>query len=225
MTKATVQSPIMIGDIAPDFEANTTMGRLSFHEWIGDSWCILFAHPRDFTPVCTTELGKLAKMKPEFEKRGVKAIAISVDSVENHLKWINDINATQNTTVNFPIIGDENREIAELYCMLRPSAKENATARSMFILDPAKKVRLMITYPQSTGRNFEEILRVIDSMQLTDSNLVATPADWKWGTDCVILPSVTDPKVLKEKFPKGWKELKPYLRLTPQPKQDRQEKK
>lgn len=218
MDKTMQQQPIMLGDIAPDFEAETTMGKLSFHKWIGNSWCVFFSHPKDFTPVCTTELGRVAKMKSEFDKRNVKAIAISIDSVANHHEWIKDINSTQNTKVNFPMIGDEKRQIAELYSMIPPSSTQNSTARSVFIIDPQKKVRLMITYPQSTGRNFEEILRVIDSMQLTDSNLVATPADWKWGEDCVILPSVTDPKILKEKFPKGWKEQKPYLRMTPQPK-------
>lgn len=177
----------------------------------------VFSHPKDFTPVCTTELGKMSKLKPEFDKRDVKIIALSVGPVESHLRWIPDINETQNTTVNFPLIGDEQREIAEFYGMIHPNVSENATIRSLFIIDPNKKIRLMITYPQSTGRNFEEILRVIDSMQLTDSNFVSTPADWKWGQECVILPSLTDPKILKEKFPKGWRELKPYLRMTPQP--------
>ncbi len=218
-----LQQPIMLGDTAPDFEAETTLGKVSFHKWIENSWCILFAHPKDFTPVCTTELGKLAKMKSEFDKRKVKVIAISIDSVENHHKWIKDINSTQQTKVDFPLIGDENRHIAELYCMMPPNATQNSTARSVFIIDPHKKVRLMLTYPQSTGRNFDEILRVIDSMQLTDSNLIATPADWKWGDECVILPSVTDEKVLKEKFPSGWREIKPYLRMTQQPKNKKPE--
>lgn len=218
MPKAMLQEPIMLGDIAPDFEAETTLGKVSFHNWIGNSWCILFAHPKDFTPVCTTELGKLAKMKAEFDKRNVKVIAISIDTVENHHKWIKDINSTQQTKVDFPLIGDEDRQIAELYRMIPPNATQNSTARSVFIVDPQKKVRLMLTYPQSTGRNFDEILRVIDSMQLTDSSLIATPADWKWGDDCVILPSITDEKVLKEKFPNGWREVKPYLRMTKQPK-------
>lgn len=217
MVKAVSQKPLMLGDIAPDFSGDTTMGWISFHEWIGSSWCVFFSHPKDFTPVCTTELGKMSKLKPEFDKRDVKIIALSVGPVESHLRWIPDINETQNTTVNFPLIGDEQREIAELYGMIHPNVSENATIRSLFIIDPNKKIRLMITYPQSTGRNFEEILRVIDSMQLTDSNFVSTPADWKWGQECVILPSLTDPKILKEKFPKGWRELKPYLRMTPQP--------
>jgi len=217
MAQSILHKPIMLGDIAPDFTANTTMGKLSFHQWAGTAWVVFMSHPKDFTPVCTTELGRVAKLKSEFDKRNVKTITISLESVENHKKWIQDINETQNTTINFPMIGDENRQIAELYGMIHPQASENSTARSVYIIDPSKKVRLTITYPQSTGRNFDEILRVIDSMQLTDSNLVATPADWKWGHDCVILPSVTDKDILKQKFPKGWKELRPWLRMTPQP--------
>lgn len=215
--KATLIKPIMLGDIAPDFEANTTIGRISFHDWLGDSWCIFFSHPKDFTPVCTTELGRVAQLKSEFDKRKVKALALSIDSVENHKKWIKDIEETQKTKVNFPLIGDEDRHIAELYGMIHPASSENSTARVVFIIDPMKKIRLLLTYPQSTGRNFEEILRVLDSVQLTDSHLVATPADWKPGQDCIILPHVTDPATLKQKFPKGWKEIKPYLRMTPQP--------
>lgn len=210
-------NPLMLGDIAPDFQAETSSGKISFHEWAADSWCLLFSHPKDFTPVCTTELGRLAKLKPEFDKRNCKVLAISLDSVEDHLKWQKDIEETQNAKVNFPMIGDKDRKIAELYGMIHPGMSDNATARCVFIIDPKKKVRLIITYPQSTGRNFEEILRVIDSIQLTDSHLVATPADWKAGHDCIILPSVTDPELMKKKFPKGWKEIKPYLRVTPQP--------
>ena len=217
MAKGTLHSPIMLGDIAPDFEANTTKGKISFHDWIADSWCIFFSHPKDFTPVCTTELGRVAKLKKEFDKRNIKSISISLDSLENHKKWIKDIEETQKTKVDFPMIGDEDRHIAELYGMIHPASSENSTARSVFIIDPKKKVRLFITYPQSTGRNFDEILRVVDSIQLTEKSSVATPADWKWGEDCIILPSVTDPAVLKQKFPKGWQEVKPYLRYTPQP--------
>ncbi len=221
MAQKTLQKPIMLGDIAPDFIADTTSGKISFHEWIGDSWCVFFSHPKDFTPVCTTELGNTAKLKTQFDKRNVKVISLSVDSLDNHVKWVKDINETQKTQVNFPMIADPSREISELYGMIHPNLSETFTVRCVFIIDPKKKIRLMITYPQSTGRNFEEILRVIDSMQLTDSNSVATPADWKWGQDCVILPSLTDPEILKQKFPKGWKELKPWLRMTPQPEMKR----
>lgn len=217
MPTSTYIKPLLLGDIAPNFNAKTTMGIISLHEWINGSWCVFFSHPKDFTPVCTTELGITARLMPEFEKRNVKVIALSVDSVENHLNWIRDINETQNVKVNFPLIGDESRHISELYGMIHPNASETVTVRSTFIIDHNKKVRLSLTYPASTGRNFQEILRVIDSMQLTDNCLVATPAEWKWGQDCVILPSVNDPNILKEKFPKGWKELKPYLRMTPQP--------
>jgi alkyl hydroperoxide reductase subunit AhpC len=215
--KTTMQKSLMLGDIAPDFEAETTMGKISFHQWIGDGWCILFSHPKDFTPVCTTELGKLAKMKPEFDKRNIKIMTISLDSIENHKKWQKDIEETQKSKVNYPMIGDNDRRVAELYGMIHPASSENSTARMVIIIDPKKKVRMMLTYPQSTGRNFDEILRVIDSIQLTESHLVATPADWKSGQDCIILPSITDPSVMKQKFPKGWKEIKPYLRMTPQP--------
>ncbi len=211
--------PLMIGDICPDFEAHTSQGPLSFHKWLNNSWCILFSHPKDFTPVCTTELGQLGKFEKEFATRNVKIITISLDSLANHNEWIKDIEETQNTKINYPLIADENHEIALNYGMIRKDATMNATARTVFIIDPAKKIRLIITYPQSTGRNFQEILRVIDSMQLTDSNSVATPADWKWGDECVILPSVTDPQILKQKFPQGWEEVKPYLRMTPQPKE------
>lgn len=217
MIQASMHKPLLLGDPAPDFQANTTLGKISFHEWLGNSWCVFFSHPKDFTPVCTTELGKTAKLKSEFEKRDVKILSLSVDSVKNHLQWIKDIEETQHAKVSFPMIGDESREVSEMYGMIHPAASDTFTVRSVFIIDPKKKIRLMMTYPASTGRNFQEILRVIDSMQLTDSNLIATPADWKQGEECVILPSVTDPAILKQKFPKGWKEVKPYLRMTPQP--------
>jgi thioredoxin-dependent peroxiredoxin len=208
---------ITLGSIAPDFTQESTEGTIKFHEWIGDSWAILFSHPKDFTPVCTTELGVLAKLKGEFAKRNVKVIAISVDDVSSHKGWIGDIEATQDTKVNFPILGDSDRKVSTLYGMIHPDANDTLTVRSVFVIDPKKKVRLMITYPASTGRNFAEILRVIDSLQLTDSHAVATPANWKDGDDCVIVPSLQDPEILKQKFPKGWKAVRPYLRMTPQP--------
>lgn len=217
MPKTLLSKPLLLGDVAPDFTADSTMGKISFYEWLGNNWCAFFSHPRDFTPVCTTELGKLAKMKPDFDKRHVKIMTISTDSLQNHFNWIRDIEETQNVKLNYPMLADETHEIAEKYGMIHPHMSETTTVRSVFIIDPLKKIRLMITYPPSTGRNFNEILRAIDSLQLTDNNLVATPADWQLGEDCVILPSVTDPKILKERFPKGWKELKPYLRMTPQP--------
>ena len=208
---------LRIGDIAPDFTQESTEGTINFHDWIGDKWAVLFSHPADFTPVCTTELGATAKLKGEFDKRGVKAIAVSVDPVDAHKKWINDINETQNTKVNFPLLGDKDRKVSNLYDMIHPNANNNLTVRSVFIIDPQKKIRATITYPASTGRNFDEILRVIDSLQLTDKYSVATPVNWKNGDDVVILPSITDPEVIKTKFPKGHKQLKPYLRMTPQP--------
>jgi alkyl hydroperoxide reductase subunit AhpC len=207
---------IRLGDIAPDFTALTTEGTISFHEWLGDSWGVLFSHPADYTPVCTTELGKLAKLKPEFDKRNVKVIAISVDGIESHNGWIKDINETQSCTVNFPIIADPDMEVAEMYDMIHPNASDRFTVRSVFIIGNDKKVKLIITYPASTGRNFDELLRVIDSLQLTANYSVATPADWKEGQDVVIVPSITDEAAV-EKFPKGFKKIKPYLRLTPQP--------
>lgn len=213
---STIQS-IQIGDKAPDFKAQTTQGPLSFHEWLGNSWCIFFSHPKDFTPVCTTELGLVARLEGEFAKRNVKIIALSVGSVKNHLEWIKDINETQKTNITYPMIGDEDKSISYLYGMIHPNASDTFTVRSVFIIDPQKKVRLTLNYPASTGRNFKEILRVIDSLQLTDSNSVATPANWEWGEECVILPSITDPSELKRLFPKGYKQLKPYLRITPQP--------
>ena len=213
--------PLQLGEQAPDFVAETTEGRISFHHWMGDSWCVLFSHPKDFTPVCTTELGAAAKIKNEFDKRKTKIIALSVSSLKDHQSWIKDINETQKTNMNYPLIADENREIAELYGMIHPKANDTFTVRSVFIIDPTKKIRLMMTYPAATGRNFIEILRVLDALQLTDQYSVATPVNWKEGDDCVILPSITDPAVLKEKFPKGWKELRPYLRMTPHPKYTR----
>ena len=208
---------IRLGDTAPDFSVETTEGDIQFHEWLGDSWGVLFSHPKDFTPVCTTELGTVAKLKGEFDKRNVKVIALSVDPVDSHKRWVGDINTTQNTTVNFPLIADPDRKVADLYDMIHPEADNTMTVRSVFIIDPKKKVRLTLTYPAATGRNFDEIIRVIDALQLTDSHSVATPANWRDGDECVILPSITDENELKEKFPKGYKELTGYLRMTPQP--------
>jgi alkyl hydroperoxide reductase subunit AhpC len=208
---------LKLGDIAPDFEQDSSEGRIKFHEWLDGKWAVLFSHPADFTPVCTTELGFTAKLKDEFEKRNVKAIALSVDPVDSHIKWIDDINSTQNTIVNFPILADADRKVSELYDLIHPNASETLTVRSLFVIDPNKKVRLTITYPASTGRNFHEILRVIDSLQLTDNYKVATPANWKDGEDVVIVPSIKDEAEIKERFPKGYKAVTPYLRLTPQP--------
>lgn len=208
---------LRLGDIAPDFTQDSSIGPLSFHEWLGNSWAIFFSHPADYTPVCTTELGATAKLAGEFKKRNVKAIALSVDPVESHHGWIKDINETQSTEVNFPIIADADRKVSELYDLIHPNASATATVRSVFVIDPNKKIRLTLTYPASTGRNFNELLRVIDSLQLTEYHSVATPANWEDGQDVVILPSITDPEVLKTKFPKGYKAVKPYLRLTPQP--------
>jgi alkyl hydroperoxide reductase subunit AhpC len=208
---------IHLGSTAPDFTQESTEGTIKFHEWIGDGWAVLFSHPKDFTPVCTTELGRVAKLKAEFEKRSCKVIAVSVDDVASHKKWIGDIEDTQHTKMNFPILGDADRKVSKLYDMIHPEANDTLTVRSVFVIDPKKRVRLMITYPASTGRNFDEILRAIDSLQLTDNHSVATPADWKQGGDCVIVPSLTDPEVLKQKFPKGFTALRPYLRMTPQP--------
>jgi alkyl hydroperoxide reductase subunit AhpC len=208
---------IHLGSEAPDFTQESTEGTIHFHQWIGDGWAILFSHPKDFTPVCTTELGLVAKLKPEFDKRHVKAIAVSVDDVASHKGWVKDIEETQHTRLNFPILGDADKKVASLYDMIHPDISDTTTVRSVFVIDPKKKVRLMITYPQSAGRNFDEILRVIDSLQLTDNHSVATPGNWKDGDDVVIVPSLKDPEVMKQKFPKGWKEVKPYLRITPQP--------
>ncbi len=208
---------LRLGDIAPDFEQDSSEGRIRFHEWLGNGWGVLFSHPADFTPVCTTELGLTAKLKDEFAKRNVKAIALSVDPVESHLGWIQDINDTQGCQVNFPILADADRKVSELYDMIHPNANETLTVRSLFVIDPNKKVRLIITYPASTGRNFNEILRVIDSLQLTDKYSVATPGNWQQGEDVVIVPSLKDEEVIKQKFPKGYKAIRPYLRMTPQP--------
>ncbi|MFL5260533.1 MAG: peroxiredoxin [Hyphomicrobiales bacterium] len=217
---------LQLGDIAPDFEADTTEGRIKFHDYIGNGWVVFFSHPKDFTPVCTTELGYMAKIKHEFDKRGVKLLGISVDSVEDHQRWKNDIKDVSGAEVNYPMIGDPDLSVAKLYGMIHPNvtggakgrtAADNATVRNVFIIGPDKKIKLIITYPMSTGRNFDEVLRVIDSLQLTASKSVATPANWKQGDDVIILPSVTD-DAAKEKFPGGWKTIKPYLRLVPQPR-------
>jgi alkyl hydroperoxide reductase subunit AhpC len=207
---------LRLGDLAPNFKANTSQGEIDFYQYLGDSWGVLFSHPADYTPVCTTELGKTASLKSEFDKRNVKVVALSVDSVESHKGWISDINETQNVEVNFPIIGDENREIALAYDMIHPNASLTATVRSLFIIAPDKTIKLMITYPASTGRNFQEILRVIDSLQLTANYSVATPADWKDGEDVVVVPAIKTEDI-PAKFPKGFTQVKPYLRLTPQP--------
>jgi alkyl hydroperoxide reductase subunit AhpC len=216
---------LQIGDTAPDFDADTTEGRIKFHDYIGDSWCVFFSHPKDFTPVCTTELGSMAAMKPEFDKRGVKLIGISVDSVEDHQRWKNDIKEVTGASVNYPMIGDSDLQVAKLYGMIHANATgnakgrtaaDNATVRNVFVIGPDKKIKLIIAYPMSTGRNFHEVLRAIDSLQLTATQSVATPANWKQGEDVIILASVTD-EVAKQKFPGGWKTLKPYLRIVPQP--------
>ncbi|MGB3237504.1 MAG: peroxiredoxin [Geitlerinemataceae cyanobacterium] len=207
---------LQLGDRVPDFTQDSSQGTINFHEWAGDSWVVLFSHPADYTPVCTTELGAVAKLSAEFEKRNVKTIALSVDSADSHQGWIGDINETQSATVNYPILADPDRKVADLYGMIHPKSLDNLTVRSVFIIDPAKKLRLTITYPASTGRNFDEILRVIDSLQLTDSHSVATPVNWKDGDDCVVVPSISTEEA-KQKFPKGVEEIKPYLRMTPQP--------
>ena len=207
---------LRLGDIAPDFEADTTEGHIRFHEWIGDSWAVLFSHPKDFTPVCTTELGYVARCKPDFDKRGVKVFALRVDKTDSHKKWAEDIKETQGTALNFPVIADPDHKIAELYDMIHPEISDVFTVRSVFVIGPDKKVKLMITYPASTGRNFDEILRVIDSLQLTAKYSVATPVNWKDGDDVIIVPSLSD-EAAKEKFPGGWRAPKPYLRITPQP--------
>ena len=208
---------LRIGDTAPNFQQQSSTGPIDFYEWAGKSWVILFSHPADFTPVCTTELGRTAALSGEFAKRGVKPIAISVDPVDKHQQWIADIDETQNTTVDFPILADPDRKIADLYDLIHPNASTTATVRTVYWIDPQHKIRSTLTYPASTGRNFDELLRVIDSLQLTDSHKVATPADWKDGDDVVIVPSIQDPAELAERFPKGFKAVKPYLRVTPQP--------
>jgi len=207
---------LRLGDTAPDFTAQTTEGEVSFHQWLGDKWGVLFSHPADFTPVCTTELGAVAKIKAEFAKRNVKFLAISVDPLDAHRGWIKDINETQATTVNFPIIADSDRKVATAYDMIHPNADTTATVRSVFVIGPDKKIKLTLTYPASTGRNFDEILRVIDSLQLTANHKLATPADWKNGQDCIVVPAVSDEDAAKL-FPKGVRKIKPYLRYTPQP--------
>jgi alkyl hydroperoxide reductase subunit AhpC len=217
---------IQLGDIAPDFEAETTEGRIRFHDWIGNSWAVLFSHPKDFTPVCTTELGAVARLKPEFDKRNVKVVGLSVDPVEDHRRWAKDIADATGTAPNYPLIGDTDLKVSKLYGMIHPNASgdskgrtaaDNATVRSVFVVGPDKKVKLILTYPMSTGRNFNEVLRAIDSLQLTAKHNVATPADWQQGQDVIIPTSVTDDQA-REKFPSGWKTVKPYLRVTPQPR-------
>jgi alkyl hydroperoxide reductase subunit AhpC len=217
---------LQIGSIAPDFEADTTQGPIKFHDWIGDSWCVLFSHPKDFTPVCTTELGYMAKIKSEFDKRNVKIIGLSVDPVDNHDKWAKDIEETQGTAPNYPMIGDPELKVAKLYGMLPAgagdtsegrTAVDNQTVRNVYVIAPDKSIKLMISYPMSTGRNFDEVLRAIDSLQLTASHQVATPANWKAGEDVIIVPAVSDEEA-KKKYPEGWKTLKPYLRIVPQPR-------
>jgi alkyl hydroperoxide reductase subunit AhpC len=207
---------VRLGDTAPDFTADTTQGTIHFHEWLGDSWGVLFSHPKDFTPVCTTELGYVARIKPEFDKRNVKVIGLSVDPVDSHVKWEGDIAETQGTAVNFPMIGDADRKVSDLYDMIHPNANDTFTVRSVFIVGPDKKVKLTLTYPASTGRNFDEILRVIDSLQLTATYKVATPANWEDGDDVIIGAAVSDDEA-KTLFPQGWKTVKPYLRVLPQP--------
>lgn len=208
---------LRLGDTAPDFEQDSSIGKIRFHEWAGDSWVVLFSHPADFTPVCTTELGLTAKLKGEFDKRNVKAIALSVDTAEKHVNWIKDIEETQNTAVRFPIIADADKSVAIKYDMIHPNQSETVTVRSLFVIDPKKKVRLILTYPLSTGRNFDEVLRVIDALQLTDGYTVATPGNWRDGDDVIIPTSIQDEAVLKQKFPKGYTAPRPYLRITPQP--------
>ena len=207
---------LKLGSIAPNFSQKSSLGDINFHEYIGDSWCVLFSHPKDFTPVCTTELGTVSKYLPEFAKRNVKVLALSVDGVESHLNWIEDINETQETKVTYPIIADEDRKVATLYNMIHPEADNTLTVRSVFVIDPSKKVRLTLTYPAATGRNFDELLRVIDSLQLTEYYKVATPANWVDGKEVVIVPSISNEEAA-EKFTEGFREVKPYLRLTPQP--------
>ncbi|MDC8759395.1 peroxiredoxin [Janthinobacterium fluminis] len=208
---------LRLGDFAPDFDQDSSIGPINFYDWSRDSWVVLFSHPADFTPVCTTELGLTAKLKPEFDKRNVKALALSVDAAESHKNWIKDIEATQRTVVGFPIIADADKHVSELYDMIHPEQSSTVTVRSVFVIDPQRKVRLILTYPLSTGRNFDEILRVIDALQLTDSHTVATPGNWKDGDDVIIPLSVQDPELIKQKYPKGYTAERPYLRLTPQP--------
>jgi alkyl hydroperoxide reductase subunit AhpC len=208
---------LRLGDTAPDFEQDSSAGRIRLYDYLGDSWGVLFSHPANFTPVCTTELGLTAKLSHEFAARNVKVLALSVDELGNHAQWIDDINQTQLATVNFPIVADADRSVSQLYDMIHPNANATLTVRSLFVIDPAKKIRLTITYPASTGRNFDEVLRVIDSLQLTDGHKVATPGNWKHGDDVVIAPSLQDPDEIARRFPKGYRALRPYLRMTPQP--------
>jgi alkyl hydroperoxide reductase subunit AhpC len=208
---------LKLGETAPDFTQDSTQGSIHFYEWAGNSWVVLFSHPKDFTPVCTTELGTVAKLKPEFDKRSVKAIGLSVDPVNDHKEWSKDIAETQGAQLNFPLLADSDRKVSNLYGMIHEKANDTLTVRSVFIIDPNKKIRLTITYPASTGRNFDEILRVIDSLQITDKHKIATPVNWKQGEDVIISPAITDPEELKKRFPKGYRTLKPYLRYTPQP--------
>ncbi|QBR71868.1 peroxiredoxin [Beijerinckiaceae bacterium] len=208
---------LQLGDTAPDFEADTTEGHISFHKWAGDSWVVLFSHPKNFTPVCTTELGYTAKLKPEFDKRNVKVLGLSVDPVDSHEKWANDIKETQGYALNFPLIADPDRKVANLYGMIHPNASDTLTVRSVFVIGPDKKIKLTLTYPASTGRNFDEVLRVIDSLQLTSKHQVATPVNWKAGEDVIIVPAVSDDDA-KKKYPNGWKAPRPYLRIVPQPR-------
>lgn len=208
---------LRLGDTAPDFTAESTEGTIRFYDWMGDGWAVLFSHPADFTPVCTTELGAVAKLKGEFEKRNVKVIGLSVDPVGDHNQWSKDIEETQGAALNFPLIADHDRRVSDLYNMIHPNASDTLTVRSVFVIDSAKKVRLIITYPASTGRNFEEILRVIDSLQLTSQHQVATPVNWKQGEDVIIVPALSN-EAARQKFPQGWRELKPYLRLVPDPR-------
>lgn len=206
-----------LGSIAPDFKQESNQGPIQFHEWAANQWVIFFSHPKDYTPVCTTELGVVARLKPALDKRNAKALALSVDSVESHKGWIKDIEETQDVKLNFPIVADDDQRVSKLYDLIHPEIDAKLTVRSVYFIDPNKKIRTIITYPPSTGRNFDELLRVLDSLQLTDSHAVATPANWKDGDDCVIVPSITDPEEIKRRFPKGHREIKPYLRLTPQP--------
>jgi alkyl hydroperoxide reductase subunit AhpC len=208
---------LQLGDVAPDFTQESTDGPINFYQWAGNNWVVLFSHPKDYTPVCTTELGVVANLKSEFDKRGVKAIGLSVDKIADHQGWKKDIEETQNCKLNFPLLADADRKVASLYGMIHPNADNTFTVRSVFIIDPNKKVRLTITYPASTGRNFQEILRVIDSLQLTDKHKVATPVNWKQGEDVIIVPALQDEAEIKRLFPQGYKAVKPYLRITPQP--------
>jgi len=213
--------PLQLGDIAPEFQQSSTVGEIDFYAWSGNSWVVFFSHPRDFTPVCTTELGAVARLQPEFDKRNVKVLALSVDPVDDHLRWKQDIEETQGCLINYPILADVDRRVASLYGMIHPNANDTLTVRSVFVIDPDKRIRLILTYPASTGRNFVEILRAIDSLQLTDQHRVATPADWRSGEDVIIVPSVQDPEEIKRLFPQGFRAIKPYLRLTPQPRESK----